>query len=86
MTDDEQWREIPGFNGHYLISNRKRVKSVARLVPPHDRKLPSRMLQIKPNGKPTGAVNLQKHGASVRKDVQALFSEVWPELNQENEN
>ena len=50
MTDDEQWREIPGFNGHYLISNRKRVKSVARLVPPHDRKLPSRMLQIKPNG------------------------------------
>ena len=86
MTDDEQWREIPGFGENYLISNQGKVKSKKRRVPPHDRFLPERRLLIRPNGKPNGAVHLQRGGESVRIDVGVLLKEVWPELHQENEN
>ncbi|WP_043599602.1 NUMOD4 domain-containing protein [Nocardia otitidiscaviarum] len=32
MTTDEQWRPIPGYEGHYEASNLGRIRSITRMI------------------------------------------------------
>lgn len=35
VTDHEEWRDVPGFEGHYEVSNYGNVASVSRRIPCH---------------------------------------------------
>lgn len=70
-TEEEQWREIPGFDGQYEVSNRGRIRSWkkwARASEP-----PPRIMRQSANG----VIQLGLHGGKHK--VSDLFYRVWPD-------
>ena len=72
---EEVWKDIPGYEGSYQVSNLGRVKSLPRVVPVRgygDRKLPGRMLS--PGHCTSGHlyVNLRKDGAPHHAEIHRL--------------
>jgi hypothetical protein len=75
MTEQEEWRDIPGFEGYYAVSNLGRVKSLERVVP-HSLKgkktIRSKILNPSPRYGGYSAVVLYKDGLAKSFRVHTL--------------
>lgn len=71
---NEEFREITGYEGRYLISNLGRVKAVYASVPPQDRE---RILKLSKNNKGYFYVDLFKYGKKDRRLVHRLVAEYF---------
>lgn len=69
MTDQEEWRAIPGYNGEYLISTHYRVKSLK-----HGKERIMRT-QMDENGELW--VSLSKDGKATRFNTRVLSKHVF---------
>lgn len=73
----ETWKDIPGYNNWYMISNHKRVKAKTR----HDcngKLLPERIISINARYKSgSGTVKLRDGKAQKNISVDYLFNNVW---------
>jgi NUMOD4 motif len=77
MTDDEEWRDIPGYIGYYEVSSHGRVRSLDRIVPvrgPHQRhkRVKARILRRDRRQQ----FSLAMHGSKQMRDLAQLMQEV----------
>lgn len=61
----EEWRDVPGYEGYYQVSNKGRVKSVERMVPRGNHTYPvqERILMTPPSSLGYPMVNLSKNSS-----------------------
>jgi hypothetical protein len=84
---DEIWRDIPGYQGYYQISNLKRFKSKTREIvykPFNSNKVCKRLLKesiiFYDNTKRLPSIKLSKDSISTYFYVDDLFAQAFPEL------
>jgi NUMOD4 motif len=79
-TNRELWRDIPGWRGYYRISNRRRVRSVTRVIRrSNGSQFTVRGRVLKPRWAGIHArVSLARDGKAVDAYVSVLMRQVWP--------
>jgi len=74
-----EWRDLPGYEGHYMVSQLGQVKSTDQVVPCNHfgtRIRRGRILAVNAN-----AVNLTRGRKQTARTVASIMREVWPELS-----
>lgn len=74
MTE-EIWRDIPGYEGYYMVSNYGRVYSMTRTVTPHNRKgwtIGGKIMKPYPHRDRYMFVDLHKNGQKAAKSIHYL--------------
>lgn len=91
--EGEVWKDIPGFEGCYRISNCGRVKSISRMRQNSHQVIPSRILKYGDNGHGYIIVNLYKNNIGHMKYVHRLVAIAFlpnplnlPEVNHKDED
>jgi NUMOD4 motif/HNH endonuclease len=84
MTAEERWRPIPGYQGHYKVSDQGRVLSVSRRARTCNqygeatRRVPARILRpIYNRGAGRTRVQLSRDGLTQTVNLHALVLEVF---------
>lgn len=72
----EIWKEIPGYEGQYEVSDRGRVRSLDR-VTSHGRKRKGKVLSTVPGSKGYPQLKLSRDGVSNMRSVHALMAETF---------
>src|SRR5690606_24472254 len=79
MPDRETWRDVPGYEGYYQVSDLGRVKSLARVVP--DRRVGQRSIpeKILKHGIRSGyeSVLIQRRKIRTNRTVHSLVAEAF---------
>jgi hypothetical protein len=81
MSNRELWRPVPGWEGFYAMSNRRRVRSEKRVVmrcSGHPQAIEARILKTTPAGKGLmPRVTFSAPGRREQHYVSALYREVF---------
>lgn len=80
INDDEEWRDIPEWEGMYQISNKGRVKSVDRYVTGRDGVVKHRqekLISIRPSGSGYCNVSLYRDNKEHNKGVHRLVAQAF---------
>ena len=79
----ENWKDIPGYNGYYKVSDLGRVKSIEREITyvvngdKRRKTIKERILKQLPNGEGYLRVRLYQNGTSSEKSVSVLVAKVF---------
>lgn len=79
----ELWKDIPGWEGYYQVSNRARIRSLARTVPTYDNSCRTvhphvmRVSVMRRNAYYTTMIRLCKQGKYTALNVVNLMRDVW---------
>lgn len=92
----EEWRDIPGYEGYYQVSNIGRIKSLDRWIKRSDGKMHferSRIMALSKSSNGYLQVNLRKNGTFKRFNVHRLVALAFipnpynlPQVNHKDEN
>lgn len=91
----EEWKEIKGYEGYYLVSNQGKVKSVSRTVPRGSNyiTLPEKIIKLFTNNRGYEVVNLHRDKCSKSFLVHRLVAVAflpnpfnYPYVNHKDEN
>lgn len=75
---NEVWKDIPGFEGNYSVSNLGRIRSNYRFVPSSRggvSSVPEKILRPHDNGRGYKSVNLRVGGSAHRRYIHRLVAE-----------
>lgn len=79
--DDEEWRDIAGYEGWYQVSSLGRVRSVDRIVPRKDgssqRLVPGKVLKLKDRTREAPVANLNKDFVRTPHHVDTLVAKAF---------
>lgn len=76
---EEVWKDIPGYEGMYQVSNMGRVKSLPRVVPHGSSKTTIRERILRPgiNRRGYRSVVLRREGKSITREVHVLVASAF---------
>lgn len=72
-----EWRDIPGYEGHYQASDDGKIRSVTRLIGETNRRIQRRILKPAPNLQGRMKVILSKGGKTKGFQVHRLVYEAF---------
>lgn len=94
-TEEEVWKDVPGYEGYYQASDLGRIRGVTRFVPAGNtkRKIKGKVISQFENNQGYYRVGLNKNGKTQHKYVHRLVGETflpnpnrYPTINHKDEN